>query len=199
VGTVCTDGSVYAELSPDGNVRMYTQRCDVGMSWSGSACTGTRSTIVWSTGFTIQTFYGSFVTGKANTAGLYPLSNADSPYTAAIDCHALNEDGHTDWYLPALNELNVMYTGAAAIGNFGDIWKLVLVIVRVGYLQWYVRGYSAPASCPTAIRPTPSLFGVPGDEFYRGINLVVFLRAKGRIRFSTCADRPEDITRVFAK
>jgi Protein of unknown function (DUF1566) len=118
VGTVMADGSVYAGLSTDGSVPMATQRCDIGMTWSGSACTGTRSLIVWSTGATIATGITNADTGKANTLGLYPLSNADSPYTAAITCHNLNEDGHTDWYLPAENELNVLYTNQAAIGNF---------------------------------------------------------------------------------
>src|SRR5574337_562894 len=36
IGTVCGDGTVYAGLSPDGNVAMFTTRCDVGQSWTGS-------------------------------------------------------------------------------------------------------------------------------------------------------------------
>jgi hypothetical protein len=118
VGTACPDGSVYAGLSTDGNVPMYTQRCDAGQTWSGSACTGMRTGIAWSAGGTIATGYTSLDTGQANTAALAALSNADSPYSAAITCKSLNEDGHTDWYLPAMNELNVLYLGKAAIGNF---------------------------------------------------------------------------------
>ncbi|MEK6628557.1 MAG: DUF1566 domain-containing protein [Bdellovibrionota bacterium] len=41
-----------------------------------------------------------------------------APYTAAVNCEALNENGHTDWYLPAYNELGVLYSGRSAIGNF---------------------------------------------------------------------------------
>jgi len=36
VGDVCSDGTVYAGISPDGNRAMYVARCDLGMSWSGS-------------------------------------------------------------------------------------------------------------------------------------------------------------------
>jgi len=42
VGQICSDGTVYAGISPDGNKHMYTTRCDQGMSWDGSNCTGTR-------------------------------------------------------------------------------------------------------------------------------------------------------------
>jgi DNA-binding beta-propeller fold protein YncE len=144
VGQVCTDGSVYAGLSTDaGTPPMYTQRCDIGMSWSGSACTGTRTTMVWSAGITIATGYTNADTGKANTLGLYPLSNADSPYTAAITCHNLNEDGHTDWYLPAKNELNVLYTNHAAIGNFdtaNPFWTSTEYTYNVAWFQYFSNG-----------------------------------------------------------
>jgi hypothetical protein len=120
VGTVCADGSVYAGLSADGNLPMYAQRCDLGMTWNGATCTGVRSIIAWNNGA------GSYVlesqtntsTGRANTAALAALGDADSPHTAAIDCVGLNEDGHTDWYLPSRNELATIYAGVGAIGNF---------------------------------------------------------------------------------
>jgi hypothetical protein len=63
-------------------------------------------------------------TGKANTAGLVALgtSTSDAPYYAANYCGGmLNTNaafGYTTWYLPATNELNVLYTNRTAIGNF---------------------------------------------------------------------------------
>jgi len=62
-------------------------------------------------------------TGQSNTATLITLdSNSVTAGTqlhqAAQDCSDLNEDAHTDWYLPSQNELNVLYTNRAAIGNF---------------------------------------------------------------------------------
>jgi len=119
IGTVCSDGTVYAGLSPDGNVKMYTTRCDVGQTWDGSACTGTRTTKKWSYGVTIATGYTNGSTGESNSSGLYALNaNADGPYEAATFCQDLVINGQSDWYLPSSGELSVLYTSKAAIGNF---------------------------------------------------------------------------------
>ena len=48
IGSICSDGSQYAGLTPDGNVKMYIMRCNLGQSWNGSACTGTETTVAWS-------------------------------------------------------------------------------------------------------------------------------------------------------
>ncbi|NTU76450.1 MAG: DUF1566 domain-containing protein [Alphaproteobacteria bacterium] len=117
-GTVCTDGSIYAGLSPDGSAKMYTTRCDQGMTWSGSACTGTSSTMPFSTAATCSTGYTSTTTGRTNSAGLASLSDACIPYNAATSCEDLDYLGHTDWYLPATGEISILYTNRTAIGNF---------------------------------------------------------------------------------
>ncbi|MDD2325313.1 MAG: DUF1566 domain-containing protein [Alphaproteobacteria bacterium] len=119
IGTVCSDGTVYAGLSPDGNVKIYTTRCDVGQTWDGSACTGTRTNKKWSYGVTIATGYTNGSTGESNTSGLYALNaNADGPYEAATFCQDLVINGQSDWYLPSSGELSVLYTSKTAIGNF---------------------------------------------------------------------------------
>jgi len=119
-GTVCADGSVYAGLSPDGNVKMYVTRCDAGMTWSGSACTGTQSILAWNNGTTNWTTTGmtSVTTGEANTTALAVLLDAGQPYQTARYCDNLELHGKTDWYLPATDELNVLYTNRATIGGF---------------------------------------------------------------------------------
>lgn len=112
-GTVCSNGSVYAGLSPDGNVKMFTTPADAGgFSWNNGNSSGY-----------VATTRTSNTTGEANTAAII-LVDADSgvggtqPHQAAQQCADLNAHGQTDWYLPARNELNVLYTNRAAIGGF---------------------------------------------------------------------------------
>lgn len=124
-GTVCPDGTVYAGLSPDGSVKMFVTRCDAGQTWDGTACTGTRSGLTWNNGEDdwVQTGSGSPITGKSNTAMLAVLdSDSDSAgvqdHVAAVYCHNLSQDGYTDWYLPAVNEVAVIYGNKGVIGGF---------------------------------------------------------------------------------
>jgi len=58
-------------------------------------------------------------TGEANTALLVGLSGSGTPapYDAAEYCDGLSAHGYDDWYLPAQDELNVLYTNK----NTGDL------------------------------------------------------------------------------
>lgn len=114
-GTVCADGTVYVGLSPDGNVKMYATRCDGGMSWDGSSCTGVRLSMPWSADNNIFNGINDLFTGESNTAAIVALSNADGPYYAADFCDNLNIHGHSDWYLPARNEAQTLATTACGI------------------------------------------------------------------------------------
>ncbi len=120
IGTVCADGTVYAGLSPDGGVPMYAQRCDLGLTWDGTNCTGAAWTLTWNNGSTTYTTtgYTNVNTGEANTTGLAASVDGGSPYNAAQACDSLNQHGQTDWYLPAQSELNILITNKGAIRNF---------------------------------------------------------------------------------
>ena len=114
-GAVCADGTVYAGISPDGIVPMYTTPIDAPstMSWNNGAQTWTDTPVVNCTG--TQT---SCRTGEANTTILAGLSDAASPHVAARYCNNLTAHGFTDWYLPAQEELSELYDNRTAIGNF---------------------------------------------------------------------------------
>lgn len=121
IGTVCADGSIYAGMSADaGGVKMYTTRCDFGRTWNGTTCTGSRLVQNWNNGTAnwTTTGYTNGNTGKSNSSGISALADAGSIHYASRVCEDLNEAGHTDWYLPALNELNVLYTSRSVILNF---------------------------------------------------------------------------------
>lgn len=54
----------------------------------------------------VNTGFRSIIDGAANSAGEAALG---STYEAATFCENLNTGGYTDWYLPALNEMEVLY------------------------------------------------------------------------------------------
>ena len=122
VGTICADGTIYAGTTPDGSVDMYVTRCDGGMYWDGAACAGVRAFYTYNDGHENYEDAGasvdSHITGASNTSVLAALSNGESPYIGADYCDGLSVYGQTDWYLPANDELDVIYTNRVAIGNF---------------------------------------------------------------------------------
>ncbi len=119
IGDTCADGSIFAGLSPDGNVRMFTTPADAG-------------SFTWNDGFgpPVNTAIpdcgasSGCTTGEANTLTLVALNGGGSPapYAAAEFCNALSAHGHSDWYLPSQNELLVMYSNLTLIGGFNTVF-----------------------------------------------------------------------------
>ena len=109
-GTMCnSDNAIYAGTTV-GGVRLYAARCDVGMSWDGSSCTGTSDLVEWKTSNSATTNTDSATDGIANTDAMATAGLANHP--AAEDCR----DMGANWYLPARDELEELYTNLADTG-----------------------------------------------------------------------------------
>jgi len=116
IGDVRADGSIYAGLSPDGNVAMYATPADApgGYQWAPETVTPMESCTDGTPGTA-----SSCRTGRANTSLLAGLAG---PFEAADYCDGLSAHGHDDWYLPAQDELDVLYDNRGAIGGFSTGW-----------------------------------------------------------------------------
>lgn len=114
-GCEMADGSIYAGLSPDGNVAMFTTPADAASTytWNDGSANYTDMSLencIDGSAFSNGTAL-SCQTGEANTAYLIGATGeADYPFAAAEYCDNLSAHGHGDWYLPARDELNVLYT-----------------------------------------------------------------------------------------
>ncbi|MFN3700408.1 MAG: DUF1566 domain-containing protein [Alphaproteobacteria bacterium] len=115
-GTTCADGTIYAGLSPDGNVPMFTTPADAPtlMSWNDGSDFWLDTDMENCTSMS-PSFQESCRTGRANTNLLVSLGSSPSPapYVAANYCYDLDAHGHTDWYLPSQDELDVLYENLA--------------------------------------------------------------------------------------
>lgn len=125
-GDPCADGTIYVGAL-DGST-LYTTPCDLGQTPTTAGCAGDRQRLPYNNGNTTGTVLVGATSaddGRANTTALV-ATDADSvtagkqPHQAAAACVALGLGGHTDFYLPALNELELAYAARAALGGFDD-------------------------------------------------------------------------------
>jgi alpha-tubulin suppressor-like RCC1 family protein len=105
-GTVEADGTVYVGISPDSGTAMYVTPADAA------------TTYTWGSSGTLRGVTSN-TTGKANTTALAAFGAAAHP--AAYYCDTLVANGHSDWYLPARDELLVVQANYVAIGGFDDV------------------------------------------------------------------------------
>lgn len=131
-GTVCADGTIYAGLSPDGNVRMFTTAADApggtAYTWNNGNSSGASMVFVTAD----PCYFGGEAgckTGALNTADA-AVADSDSsiggvqPHPAVLYCANLDSNTHTDWYLPAQEELEVLF-GNRTAGNLSGTFDTV--------------------------------------------------------------------------
>lgn len=117
-GDTCPDGTIYAGAS-SGN-RLYVTAADNSASsnWNAGNNNGVAFTTTGAT---------SVSDGQANAAVLL-VTDSDSvtggtqTHNAAQLCADLVANGKSDWYLPATDELNTLYSNRATIGGFAGTY-----------------------------------------------------------------------------
>jgi len=118
IGDTCPDGTIYAGLSPDGNIPMYTTPANAGaMPWNN----GNTSNIVNLYTPTTESMTG----GEASTAAFIGVDSDSGtagvqPFQAPEYCYNLDAHGHTDWYVPANDEFLVLRDSYLLIGGFTE-------------------------------------------------------------------------------
>lgn len=119
-GDTCPDGTKYAgEL---GGVKLYTTPADAPNAYWGAHgfVTGEVSTTDGITN--TNNIYAHVLAGD----GAYnppPDAAPNGSPNAALTCYNLVAHGHSDWYLPARDELEVMLDNSGVIGGFTSaVW-----------------------------------------------------------------------------
>jgi len=112
IDRMCDDGSVY--IGKYDNKHLAVTRCDAGQTWNGTSCTGSRigNLVFGPVGAVISsacTAVGGAASGcrdgQTNTA---QIAAQGAAYTAANYCANLVLGGQTDWFLPAVNQWDVV-------------------------------------------------------------------------------------------
>jgi hypothetical protein len=84
-----------------------------------AAQTDQSGSMVWFNGSFFDTGATSLTDGSVNTDLIISVNGTSSEY-AARTCRDFRGRGFTDWYLPAKDELNMMYQLKGVIKNFGN-------------------------------------------------------------------------------
>ncbi len=108
------------------------------------------------------TYIGGTLTGIGtgqNNTGAIVMGCSDVDF-AAKTCYELVLNGYSDWYLPSLDELNLMYINQAAIGGFSTFgyWSSTQVSATTAYYQGFANGtqYVGNKSSIVRVRPIRS-------------------------------------------
>ena len=84
-----------------------------------AAPTDQSRSIVWFNGSFLDTGATSLTDGPANTGLIISVHGTGSEYAARV-CKDFRGGDLTDWYLPAKDELNMLYEQKTVIKNFGN-------------------------------------------------------------------------------
>ena len=113
IGDVCDDGTVYAGLSPDGNLEMFTTTIEFEERLPFNNGNSADFVLTNTTGNT----------GEANTNTLVVLDSDSAtagfqPHQAAQYCYDLVAYGADDWYLPSTAEYDLLLPAIHTLGDY---------------------------------------------------------------------------------
>ena len=113
LGDVCSDGTVYAGKSPDTDTNMYVTQQDAPGGAIYTFNDGSTSNYINTALVDCTNSESTCRTGKANTDLLVTLDSSSAAgvqqHMSAQYCFDLVENTYTDWYLPSIAEMDVIY------------------------------------------------------------------------------------------
>ena len=146
-GTACADGqTVYAGMS--GSTRLYTTKADqhaaaywgtYGVNLGANAQSATNGLL--NTNTALASIEGNPQTGSCNANPYNPPACTPN---AHMLCKGLRTTLGGDWYLPAMDELQVLFSNGATIGGFSnaDYWSSTESAFTNPYARQYPSGVS---------------------------------------------------------
>jgi hypothetical protein len=80
-------------------------------------------------------------TGRQNTVNLLKYCTFDGQ-TAPFYCTTFNNDGYKDWFLPSIDELEILFRADTNIGGFkrGYYWSSTVAAQFYGWAESYYEG-----------------------------------------------------------
>jgi hypothetical protein len=113
-----------------------------GTKLHGLVCTSVSiGNFVWGCNGTDIATSTDFGSGETNTAAITAFCTETN--TAAKACDALVLNGYSDWYLPSLNELNLVYNNIGKFGLIANIYYWSSSQCGSGYAYYSSSGYGS--------------------------------------------------------
>lgn len=101
------------------------------------------SGIIWYNGSFVTTGATSTIDGSANTNLIINVQGLGMGTYAARICREYNGGGFTDWFLPAKDQLNILYSQKIVVGGFtssANYWSSTEYDSDLAWLQYFLNG-----------------------------------------------------------
>jgi hypothetical protein len=95
----------------------------------------------WWNGSFVTTNAASTTNGSSNTSSIINAQGNSGSYAAKL-CRDYNGGGKNDWYLPAKDQLNILYSQKALVGGFSDeiYWSSSEFEAGSAWVQYFLDG-----------------------------------------------------------